>query len=130
MSFKANGTQVNYKTIGAIVATFSNNSSEYLGAFSGYDATSNMNLQVYDGATITTKNYSGYTAAGNGLIGVLIGYQGDSGTLCSEAGDDAPATVTSISETSVSGTFSGTIKADRKADIAITNGKFTLQRFN
>ena len=130
MSFKANGTLVDYKTEGALVATFTNTDNQFLGVFSGYDANSNMGLQVYSDAAISEMSYSGYTTSGFVLVGVLMGYQDTSGTLYSQAGSDVVINISKITDTSVSGTFSGTLKASGKADMVITDGKFTVKRYN
>lgn len=130
MSFYANGTKVVYTVEGALVATFSNAGDQFLGIFSGYDVNSNMGLQVYSNTEISENSYSGYTTSGFVLVGVLIGYQDTSGTLYSQAGGDVIIDVASITDTSVSGTFSGTLKASGKPDMVITEGKFTVKRFN
>lgn len=130
MSFTANGTKVEYTLEGALVATFSNAGQQYVGIFSGYDTNTNMNLQVYDNTDISEKDYSGYTTVNTELVGVLMGYQDNSSTLYSKGGGDVVVNVSSITDTSVSGTFSGTLKAAGKPDMVIADGKFTVKRIN
>ena len=130
MSFTANGTKVEYTVEGALVATFSDAGNQHIGFFSGYNSITNLNLQVYDDVPISVKSYTGYNISNSILLGVLIGYDDESGTDYTQVGDDLVVNVTSITDTSVSGTFSGTLKANGKPDIVIAGGKFTVKRFN
>ena len=130
MTFNANGTQIKYNTDNAVVATFSQTGEQYVGIFSGYDANSNMGLSVYDNKQISESDYTGFTASGMATVGALIGYQDDSGTLYSQAGNDVDIKISSITSDSVSGTFSGTLTATGKPNMVITEGKFTLKRLN
>ena len=130
MSFMANGEKVVYTLQAALVATFSNTGDQYTGAFVGSDSNSNMELQVFDNQDISKKAYVGYTTSGTILVGVLMSYTDRIGTLYSQAGENVVVTITSIAYASVSGTFSGTLKASGKPDMAITDGKFTVKRIN
>jgi len=130
MSFTANGTKVKYTTQGALVASFANSGSQFLGVLTGYDANTNLHVQVYDDEAIVAGTYSGYSASGGVLTGVLIGYKDGTGTSYTQAGGDIVVTISSITETSASGTFIGTLKASGKPDMVITDGKFTVQRFD
>lgn len=130
MTFTANGTKVTYTLEAALVATFTDSEGQYLGVFSGFDDNTNISIDVFDNQAITEKKYSGYTAVGTALSGVIMGYQDSSGTNYSQAGSDLEVNVTSITDTAVSGTFSGTLKASGKSDMVIADGKFTLKRFN
>ncbi len=130
MSFMANGTKVVYTLEAALVATFAEEGDQYLGTFVGYDSDSNMDIEVFDSQAISKKEYSGYTTSGTILVGVLMSYDDSTGTLYSQAGDDVVVTITSIAYASISGTFSGTLKASGKPDMVITDGKFTVKRIN
>ncbi len=130
MSFMANGEKVVYTLEAALVAVFSNVGNQYNGAFVGYDSNSNMGLQVFDNQTISKKEYTGYTTSGTILVGVLMSYEDSNGTVYSQAGEDVKVTITSLAHESVSGTFSGTLKASGNPDMAITDGKFTVKRIN
>src|SRR5690606_8909460 len=80
LRFDANGSRVTYTNEGALFATFSQSGSQHVGVFTGYDASTNMGLQVYSDAPIATTTYSGYTLSGSTFVGALIGYQDASGT--------------------------------------------------
>lgn len=130
--FNASGQKVEFKVHGSLVAAFGQSGSNHNAVFTGYDATSNISLQVFDNKAITTATYTGYTLSDSSFIGALIGYTDKSGTLYMQ---DAlnPVTSISISEitaTTVKGTFSGTVKASGKTDISITNGEFYVWRAN
>jgi hypothetical protein len=129
--FKANGTQVSFTTQSSLLATFAQAGSQYNGVFTGFDATTNAHVQVYDGAPISTKTYTGYNVVGTAFVGALIGWDDDTGTLYTAgSGDVRTVTITSLTDTYVQGTFSGTVSAAGKPSISITNGEFKLPRFN
>lgn len=130
MKFDVNGKTVEFTGQASLVAAFSNSGNQYLGVFTGYDATSNMSLQVYDNKTIVPGSFSGYTAANGALTGILITYQDQSGTVYSSAttNSDAVITISEITNTTVRGTFSGTMKSAGKPDISVTNGQFYVWR--
>lgn len=132
MSFKVNGSLVDYKTQESLIAAFSQTGSQYLLLISGYDANSNMSLQIYDDKQIGEMSYSGYDVSGSALVGVLMGYQDTSGTLYTQLSlsSDMVINISSITTDAVSGTFSGTLQSTGKADISITEGKFTVWRAN
>lgn len=132
MSFKANNNFVEYTLDGALLATFSKAGNQYLLTISGYDIGSNLNLQIYNDEEITENTYSGFVPSSSALVGVSMGYQDNSTTIYTRASTDTDVIihVNSITETAVSGTFSGTVKASGKADISITEGKFNVKRYN
>ncbi|TNF40638.1 MAG: hypothetical protein EP310_08565 [Bacteroidetes bacterium] len=130
--FNANGEKIEFSVQGTVVAAFGQAGSKYNAVFTGYDATSNISLQVFDNKEITTSTYSGYTLSGASFIGALIGYNDKSGTFYMQ---DAlnPVTsiiITEITSTAVKGKFSGTVKAAGKSDISISNGEFYVWRAN
>ena len=91
-----------------------------------------MSLQIYDDKQIGEMSYSGYDVSGSALVGVLMGYQDTSGTLYTQLSlsSDMVINISSITTDAVSGTFSGTLQSTGKADISITEGKFTVWRAN
>ena len=121
---------VKYELEGALIATFNQTNGQYIAIFSGYDATSNMNLSVYDDKAIGESDYTGFSNSGTATVGALMGYQDVSDTLYSQAGGDVDIKVIKITSDLVSGTFSGTLKSSGEQDMVITDGKFTLKRFN
>lgn len=130
--FNANGEKIEFTVQGAVVAAFGQAGNKYNAVFTGYDATSNINLQVFDNKEITTSAYSGYTLSGTSFIGALIGYNDKSGTLFMQDALNpvTSITITEITSTTVKGIFSGTVKASGKSDISITNGEFYVWRAN
>ena len=131
MSFKANGTLVDYKTEGGLTASFNKTDNQYITIFHGEDANSFINLSIYDDKPTSETSYSGYSVLNSSITyGVFIGYTDDSGTIYTQAGGDIIITVNSITTDSASGTFSGTLNASGKPELVITDGKFTLKRYN
>lgn len=132
MRFKVNGAQVEFKTQASLVAAFGQSGNIFNGVFTGYDAKSNISLQVYDNKAISETTFSGYALVGSSFVGALIGYQDNDGTLYTQGSINSDATIkiSEMSSTTVRGTFSGTLKASGKSDIAITNGEFFVWRAN
>lgn len=131
MSFKASGTLVDYKTEGGLDASFNQTGNQYITIFHGSDANSYINLSIYDDKPTSETSYSGYTVLNSSITyGVFIGYTDSNGTIYTQPGGDVIIRVNSITANSASGTFSGTLKAAGKADLVITEGKFTLKRLN
>lgn len=132
MKFKANDTMVEFRTQASLTASYGQSGSQYNALFTGYDAESNMSLQVFDSKPIEEATYSGYVLSGSAFVGALIGYQDKSGTLFTQGANNSNATInlTEITSTTVRGTFSGTLKASGKPDIQITNGEFFVWRTN
>jgi len=66
------------------------------------------------------------------LVGALMGYQDNAGTLYTQgsANPIANVIISEISPTTVRGTFNGTLKADGKPDVLITQGEFFVWRAN
>lgn len=132
MKFDVNGTTVEFTGQASLSAAFSSSGNQYLGVFTGYDATSNMSLQIYDNKSIVAGSFSGYTIAGGALTGILITYQDHGGTVYNSAttNPDAVVNISEITSTTVRGTFSGTMKSAGKPDISVTNGQFFVWRAN
>jgi len=130
--FKANGSQIELKLQGGLVAAFSQSGTIYNGVFTGSDGVSSITLQVFDNKTISEKTFSGYTIVGSSVIGALINYNAADGTGYSQGSVDPDATVivTEITETTVRGNFHATVKATGKTDISITDGEFYVWRAN
>jgi hypothetical protein len=130
--FNANGQKVEFKVQGATVAAFGQATNIYNAVFTGYDASSNVILQVFDKKEITTSTYSGYTLSGASFIGALISYQDDSGTLFRQEvlNPVTSVTISEITSETVKGTFSGIVKASGKPNISITQGEFYVWRSN
>ncbi len=132
MRFKANGTTVEFKVQASLVAAFGHAENVYNAVFTGYDADSNISLQVFDSKDIVETTYSGYGLVGTSFVGALIGYKDTGETLYTQGAtaSDASVTISEITATTVKGTFQGTLKADGKANIAVTNGEFFVWRAN
>jgi hypothetical protein len=133
LRFDANGSQLNFTIESSLAAAFAHAGNEYNALMTGFDATSNLSLQVFDGAAITTKQYTGYQFTGGAFVGVLITYQPSAGLVYSSvatANSDAVITITELTATDVKGTFSGTLKKAGQPDIVATNGEFSLHRAN
>lgn len=130
--FNANGQKIEFKVQGATVAAFGQAANIYNAVFTGYDASSNLILQVFDKKEITTSSYSGYTLSGASFIGSLISYQDASGTVFRQDVSNPVTTVTisEITSETVRGTFSGIVKTSGKPDISITQGEFYVWRTN
>lgn len=131
--FRAGGEQVSYTLQNSLLMTFSNSGSQYVGIVSGFDPSSNVNLQVYSNSAITATTYSGYNVSGGSLVGALVGYHPAGGTLytsSSSSGVTATVTITELTATTVRGTFSATLYAAGKPDVSVTNGEFHVPRYN
>lgn len=133
MRFKSNGVLVEYTNQLGLNAGFAQSGNQYVGTISGWnDANSNFSLLLYDLAPISEIIYSGYTASGDGTVGVLLVHkEKDSGAVFSSgvtSDYDSRVTISEITETGVKGTFSGLIKASDLPDISITEGSFFVKR--
>ncbi len=132
MKFKSNGSQVVLNVQGSTVAAFAQAGTVFNGVFTGSDNVSSISLQVYDNKTISATTYSGYKLVGSTIVGALISYNDAAGTPYTQgsANPDASVTISEITETTVRGTFSGTLKSAGKPDIAVTDGEFFVWRAN
>jgi hypothetical protein len=133
LRFQANGAQVSYTEQSSLLMTFSNSGTQYVGIVSGFDATSNANLQIYANAAISTGTWSGYNLSGSALVGALIGYHPAGGVLHTSGGTGvvtASVTISEITGTTARGTFTATLRAAGQPDITVTNGEFFVPRFN
>ncbi len=131
VKFKANGTTVEFNSQFTSTASFGQSGNQYVAVFTGYDAESNISIQVHDGKAIEAKNYSGYVSTGSGFSGALIAYKDKAGTVYTQGvPGNASITVSEITATEVRGTFSGTLKATGKDDVMITDGEFFVKRLN
>lgn len=130
--FNANGQKVEFKVHGSLVAAFGQSGSQYNAVFTGYDANTNISLQVFDNKAIVPATFTGYSLSGSTFVGALIGYQDNTGTLYTQGAvtPNSTITITELTSAAVRGTFSGTVKATGKSDISITNGEFYVWRAN
>jgi glutamate synthase domain-containing protein 3 len=130
--FNANGSKVEFTVQGSLVAAFGQAGTQYNAVFTGGDAASNISLQVYDGKAIAAGTFSGYTITGGAVVGAIMGYSDNSGTLYTQGsvGSNASITISEITTTTVRGTFSGTLKASGKTDIVVSQGEFYVWRAN
>jgi hypothetical protein len=130
--FNANGQKVEYTIHNSLVAAFGQSGIQYNAVFTGYDATSNISLQVYDNKAIVPATFTGYSLSGSTFVGALIGYQDKTGTLYTQGAvtPNSTITITEITSAAVRGTFNGTVKAAGKSDISITSGEFYVWRAN
>lgn len=130
LRFKANGAQVSFTLQTSLLATFSNAGVQYVGIVTGYDATANTNLQLYDNASITTKTYSGYAASDGAIVGALIGYEDAAGTNYVSTSNQVSVIVTELTGTTIKGTFTAVLSAVGKPDLTVTEGQFFVPRYN
>lgn len=132
MRFKVNGALVEFKVQASLVAAFGHADKVYNAAFTGYDIDSNISLQVFDSKEIGATTYSGYGLVNSAIVGAIIGYSDKSGTLYTQGAlnSDATITIAEITSSTVKGTFSGTLRANGKPDLAVTNGEFFVWRAN
>ena len=131
IQFKANGKQVEFTEQASLLTLFYSG-SVYNALFSGYTASSNISLQVFDNKTISETTYSGYALVGSAFVGALIDYQDTDGTIYTQgtANSDASVTITQLAATTVRGTFSATLKASGKPDMVISQGQFFVRGAN
>ncbi len=132
MRFYVDGSKVEFTGQGSLVAAFAQSGTIFNAVFTGYTANSNMGLQIFDNKAIGATTYSGYGIVGSSIVGVLISYEDTDGTVYTQGTGttDATITISEITDTTVRGTFSGTLKANGKPDIKITNGEFFVWRAN
>jgi hypothetical protein len=129
LRFTANGTLVNFTAQPSLLAAFGQSGSQYNALITGFDASSNASVQLFDGTPITPKSYSGYTLVGNAFVGVLLTYQDAAGIVYS-SGSTGTAAVTQLTATTVTGTFSGTLQASGHPNLPVINGQFYVKRAN
>ncbi len=132
MRFKANGVQFQFTEQASLVATFAQTGTIFTSSFTGLDGLSQIVLFVYDNKEIAVKTYSGYFLVGSSFIGALISYNDPSGNFYKEGigNSDGTVTISEMTDKTVRGSFGGTVVANGKADIKITNGEFFLWRAN
>jgi hypothetical protein len=132
MKFKVDGNQVEFNLQTALVAAFGQSGSQYNSVISGSDSKSNVGLQVFDNKIIATGKYSGYTISNSAVVGALMHYQDLNGTVYTQGtvSPDIEITINEINDTTVKGTFRGTLKSTGKANISITDGEFFVWRAN
>lgn len=133
LRFKANGTLVEYTNQLALSAGFAQNGNQHVGTISGWNnSSSNFSILLYNLAPISETTYSGYSVSADGTVGVLFAHKEKvSGAVFGSGVTpdyDAMATLSQLTETSVKGTFSGTIRAAGHPDIGITEGEFFVKR--
>lgn len=128
--FSAGETPISFTRQGSIVGTFAQSGNQHNAIFTGYDETTGIHLQIYDREAVTEQTYSGYGFETDAVVGVLIGYYNADGSYASGASptEETRVVVSEITETSVRGTFQGTVKADGLPDLALTEGEFFVQR--
>ncbi|HSH76873.1 MAG TPA: hypothetical protein VLA09_14385 [Longimicrobiales bacterium] len=132
LSFRANGSLVEFRDRFSLLAAFSSSGSQSVLLITGFEATSNAGIQIYDGQPITTGTYSGFVSTSAGSEGVLITYVTPEGVLYgldTTGPVDATVTITEIGGARIRGTFSGTI-SDGETSLVITDGEFLVARTN
>ena len=136
--FKSNGAQVQFQDqVGfPIVVSIAKTGIEYsLIVTGGSDPTaspySNIQLNVADIIPIGTKTYGAFQASGGGYTAALVTYNvGSAGYDNTAANSDFQITITEITTTTVTGTFSGTVKNKSGAAVSISGGEFLAKRLN
>ena len=130
MRFKANSTQQEFAAGGGQTATFTLDDNQHIGLIVGSDGSRTMALKVYDTEAIAVAVYRQFEPKDDAFTGSLIAYQDESGTEYTQGAviPDIHVRITEITSTSVSGTFGGTLKADGKPDLSITEGEFLVRR--
>jgi hypothetical protein len=134
LRFQTAAGQVEFTAQASLVAAFSQSGNQRLMLATGFDATRNFSISVFDGVAIVEKTYSGYDI--NPTLGVIVGvqltYQDASGTVYSIGSGtvNQTVTITHLTSTTVTGTFSGTLKATGHPDLVISNGTFFVLRTN
>jgi N-acetylglucosamine-6-phosphate deacetylase len=134
LRFQTPGGQVSFTSQASLTAAFSQSGNQRLMLATGFDATRNFSITVFDAVPIVEKTYSGYDINVNlgAVVGVQLTYQDASGTVWSigSGTSNQTVTLTSITATTVMGQFSGTLKASGHADLVVTNGQFFVVRAN
>jgi len=132
IKFKVDGSQVEFTLQSSLVAAFAQAGTQYNAVISGSDSKSHVGLQVYDNKAIVANKYSGYTILNGAVVGVLMHYADASGVVYNQSvtNSNLEITISELTATAVRGTFSGTLKATGKTDIAITSGEFYVWRAN
>ncbi len=132
ISFKANGHLEEFSSDNFLVCAFYDDGTHFTGQVSGTRSSSKVGVEVHDNTAIVETVYSGYkvTQASQTpayVEGAAIVYQeGQAIYLTDFDNPEVTVRITKITSTSVSGTFSGTLKSSGKADIIVTEGKFTV----
>lgn len=128
--FSAGGTPISFTRQGSIVGTFAQSGNQHNAIFTGYDETTGIHLQIYDREAVTEQTYSGYGFEADAVVGVLIGYYNADASYASGISptEETRVVVSEITETSVRGTFQGTVMADGRPDLVLTDGEFFVQR--
>ena len=140
ISFKTNGVLEEFPLEDAVSGSFYEDvtKTQFGLRFTGTDNPRKIYLDVYDDKMITESPYTGYAvtpATGQKpayIVGAKIAYSTDAQTTHSTISQnpDVTISISEITQTTVRGTFSGTLKSNGKADIDITEGKFFVRVVN
>ena len=109
---------------------FYNHDQQYGGIFTCSHNSNKITLLVLDNKAITATIYRGYNDEKVYLNGAAISLQEGSVAYRTEstANSDVKIEITKITETTIRGKFSGTLKSEGKPDRIITNGNFFVPR--
>lgn len=138
--FQANGAQVQFQdqVANPIAVSIAQAGVEYVLIVTGGSAPtaspySNIQLNVADVSPIATKTYGAFQSSGSGggYTAALVTYNvGSVGYDNTAANSDFHITITQITSTTASGTFSGTVKTKSGVALSITAGEFLGKRIN
>ena len=134
--FRAGSVDRNYTGDLLVHGAFNQVSTEYVFtadavAEDGSITGGSVILGAQDVTPITTKTYGTYQVVGSGwTVGQILYSIGGIQYSNEDVPNDIRVTITEISSTAVKGTFSGTVKANGKPSIPITNGEFNVKRVN
>ena len=134
--FRAGSVDRNYTGDLVVHGAFNQVSSEYIFTADGVAEDGSITggsiiLGAQDVSPVTTKTYGSFQVVGSGwTMGVILYSIGGTQYDNDDVPNDIRVTITEISSTAVKGTFSGTVKANGKPSISITNGEFNVRRVN
>ncbi|ASB49073.1 hypothetical protein [Alkalitalea saponilacus] len=131
--FNADGTKVEFTNQLILTAGFGQSGQFHTATISGAnDAITNVGLQIYHDSPIIEGIYSGYGVTNDVVTGVILHYSAPTGILYSSGGVDvyAQVEITGLSQSVVTGKFSGVLKADEQSDLIVTDGEFRVRRIN
>lgn len=129
VTFDANGTSIKFTSDHFPLGGFYDDGRQYTGFAKATAPASSVNITVYDNKSINANSqFNGYSLEGEypiTAIGAVLIYQDGQNYFASPyENSNVVVKITKLTATSITGTFSGTLKSEKNPDLVIKNGKF------
>lgn len=131
VTFDANGTSKKFTSDHFPVGSFYDDGAQYTGFFKATAPASFVGISIYDNkAIVNNAQYNGYIMEDGYpiiAIGAVINYQeGQTYYASPYENSNVNVKITKVTGTTITGTFSGTLKSEDDSVLVVTNGKFNV----